>query len=135
MGGLLRDHQGQRVPRIAFTKGGGQWLESIADCGCDAAGLDWTTDIGAARRRVGDRIALQGNLDPAILTTTPDAITAEAQRILDAFGNHPGHVFNLGHGIWQQTPPDNVRELVDAVHRLSRREGAIRASKNNPDRA
>jgi uroporphyrinogen decarboxylase len=132
MAGLLREHQGRRVPRIAFTKGGGQWLEAIAGCGCDAVGLDWTTDMAGARARVGDRVALQGNLDPVVLTTTPAAITAEVQRILCAFGDHPGHVFNLGHGIWQQTPPDNVRELVDAVHRLSRRDGDP-ASKNNSD--
>jgi uroporphyrinogen decarboxylase len=108
------------VPRIAFTKGGGQWLESVAACGCDAVGLDWTTPIGVARERVGQRVALQGNLDPVLLTTTPEAIVREAGRILSAYGPHPGHVFNLGHGIWQTTPPENVAALVDAVHRISK---------------
>ena len=122
MSGLLREHDGRRVPRIAFTKGGGQWLESIAGCGCDAVGLDWTTDIGAARLRVGDRVALQGNFDPAILMTTPEAIAAEAARIVAAYGPHPGHVFNLGHGIWQHTPPDHVRILVDTVRECSSRQ-------------
>lgn len=121
MSGLIRDHEGRTVPRIVFTKGGGQWLESIADCGCDAVGLDWTTDIGAARERVGQRVALQGNFDPAILVSTPAAIEIEVTRILDRFGPHPGHVFNLGHGIWQQTPPENVRILVESVRRLSAR--------------
>jgi uroporphyrinogen decarboxylase len=121
MAGVQRQNEGRLVPRIAFTKGGGQWLDEIARCGCDAVGLDWTTDIGLARERVGNRVALQGNLDPVLLTTTPDAIVAEARRIIDSYGPHPGHVFNLGHGIWQQTPPENVFVLVDAVHRCSRR--------------
>jgi uroporphyrinogen decarboxylase len=121
MSALARQSDGVMVPRIAFTKGGGQWLERIADCGCDAVGLDWTTPIGAARERIGGRVALQGNFDPLVLTTTPEAVAAEARRILDAFGPHPGHVFNLGHGIWQTTPPDNVAVLVDTVHRHSQR--------------
>jgi uroporphyrinogen decarboxylase len=121
MSGLVRAHDGRTVPRIVFTKGGGQWLESIAGCGCDAVGLDWTTDIGAARRRVGHRVALQGNFDPAILMSTPAAIAAEATRIVAAYGSHPGHVFNLGHGIWQQTPPEHVRILVDCVRDCSAR--------------
>jgi len=121
MTALPIEHDGRRVPRIVFTKGGGQWLERIADCGCDAVGIDWTTDVGSARRRVGSRVALQGNLDPVVLTTTPAAVVAEAQRIVSAFGPHPGHVFNLGHGIWQTTPPDNVGILVDTVHEASRR--------------
>ena len=119
MSGLIREHDGRTVPRIVFTKGGGQWLESIAGCGCDAVGLDWTTDIGAARERVGHQVALQGNFDPAILMSTPAAITAEAARIVAAYGPHPGHVFNLGHGIWQQTPPEHVRILVDKVRECS----------------
>ncbi|MEO8133633.1 MAG: uroporphyrinogen decarboxylase [Betaproteobacteria bacterium] len=121
MGGLVAEHDGRKVPRIVFTKGGGQWLEQIADCGCDAAGLDWTTDIGAARLRVGHRIALQGNLDPAVLMTTSEAIATEARRIVASFGPHPGHVFNLGHGVWQHTPPENVNTLVDAVRKASAR--------------
>jgi uroporphyrinogen decarboxylase len=124
MSRLTRESDGRRVPRVVFTKGGGQWLESIAACGCDAVGLDWTTDIGDARRRVGDRVALQGNFDPAILLTTPEAIEREAARILDGYGPHPGHVFNLGHGIWQQTPPENVDILVDKVRNYSARHHA-----------
>jgi uroporphyrinogen decarboxylase len=119
MSSLPAEHEGRRVPRIVFTKGGGQWLEPIADCGCDAVGIDWTTDLADARRRVGARVALQGNLDPVVLTTTPEAIVAEVQRIVRAFGPHPGHVFNLGHGIWQTTPPDHVRLLADSVHAVS----------------
>ena len=118
---LITEHEGRRVPRIVFTKGGGQWLDAIADCGAEAVGLDWTTDIGAARQQVGHKVALQGNFDPAILMTTPEAVAAEARRIVAAFGPHPGHVFNLGHGIWQHTPPDNVRVLVDTVHAASTR--------------
>ena len=114
---LIRDHEGRRVPRIAFTKGGGQWLDDLAGCGCDALGVDWTTDLGSARNRIGARVALQGNLDPVVLTTTAEAIVAEARRIIDSFGPHPGHVFNLGHGIWQQTPPEHVAVLIYAVHR------------------
>ncbi|MEP6702241.1 MAG: uroporphyrinogen decarboxylase [Betaproteobacteria bacterium] len=121
MSALIRTAEGRIVPRIVFTKGGGQWLESIAECGADAVGVDWTTDIGAARRRIGHTVALQGNLDPAILASSPAAVVSEVARILEAFGSNDGHVFNLGHGIWQQTPPDNVHALVEAVHRLSRR--------------
>ena len=104
---------------MVFTKGGGQWLEALADCGADALGVDWTTDLGVARRRVGDRVALQGNLDPAILLTTPDVVEREASKVLASFGNGNGHVFNLGHGVSQFTPPENVAALVDAVHVLS----------------
>lgn len=119
--GLKREHEGERVPNIVFTKGGGLWLEAIADAGSDAVGLDWTMDIGRARRLVGDKVALQGNIDPNVLFAPPAAIAAEACRILDAFGNHPGHVFNLGHGISQFTPPEHVTALVDAVHTHSRK--------------
>jgi len=118
--GLHRSHGGERIPSIVFTKGGGQWLEAIADIGCDAVGLDWTTDIGSARERVGDRVALQGNMDPMALFASPEAVAEEARRVLDAYGAGPGHVFNLGHGINQYTPPDNVSVLVDAVHEHSR---------------
>ena len=118
--GLRKEADGRRVPSIVFTKGGGLWLEAMADIGCDALGLDWTVDIGDARRRVGDKVALQGNIDPSILFGTPDRIASEATAILDSFGNHPGHVFNLGHGISQFTPPEHVKVLVDTVHAHSR---------------
>ncbi len=117
--GVRKDSEGRRVPCILFTKGGGQWLELIAETGCDAAGLDWTTDIGAARRRVGDRIALQGNMDPAVLLATPDRIREEVASILNGFGPHPGHVFNLGHGITPDVDPENAGVFVEAVHSLS----------------
>jgi uroporphyrinogen decarboxylase len=118
--GLKREHDGARVPVIVFTKGCGNWLDEISRCGCDAMGLDWSVDIGAARKRVGDRVALQGNLDPMILFAEHDAIRGETKKILDGYGNNAGHVFNLGHGISQFTPPENVVVLVDAVHKLSR---------------
>jgi uroporphyrinogen decarboxylase len=118
--GLIRERDGERVPNIVFTKGGGLWIESIAAIGCDAVGLDWTMDIGRARALVGDKVALQGNLDPSILFGTPETIAAEAKRVLDAFGPHAGHVFNLGHGISQFTPPEAVSVLVDTVHQHSR---------------
>lgn len=113
--GLTRDHQGQTVPSIIFTKGGGGWLESIADTGCSAVGLDWTIDIGAARARIGTRVALQGNMDPAVLLSSPQAVQREAVTILERFGRGPGHVFNLGHGISQFTPPEHVTALIEAV--------------------
>jgi len=113
---LHRTQDGQTVPRIVFTKGGGQWLEALADCGADALGIDWSTDLGAARKRVGERVALQGNLDPAILLTTADVVRNEVKKVLASFGQGSGHVFNLGHGISKITPPENVAALVDAVH-------------------
>lgn len=119
--GLKREHDGMRVPSIVFTKGGGLWLEAIADIGCDAVGLDWTIDIGDARRRVGDKVALQGNLDPSVLFASPEVIAAEVAKILASYGNGSGHVFNLGHGISQFTPPENAAALVEAVHALSRK--------------
>jgi uroporphyrinogen decarboxylase len=103
-----------------FTKGGGQWLERIAECGCDAVGIDWTTDIGAARRRIGGRVAVQGNLDPVVLLATPAAVEAQARSVIAAAGSAPGHIFNLGHGILPSTPPENVAVLVDCVHAASR---------------
>jgi uroporphyrinogen decarboxylase len=118
--GLVREAGGQRVPSIVFTKGGGQWLEAIADIGCDAVGLDWTTDLGDARRRVGTRVALQGNLDPNVLFSDAETVRREAGKVLASFGKGPGHVFNLGHGISQFTPPENAGALVSAVHELSR---------------
>jgi uroporphyrinogen decarboxylase len=128
---LIRQQNGERVPSIVFTKGGGLWLESIADIGCDAIGVDWTIDIGEARRRVGHQVALQGNLDPGVLFATPETIAAEAGKVLASYGaDGTGHVFNLGHGISQFTPPENVTALVDAVHTRSRllRSGTDRKS-------
>ncbi|PZP33867.1 MAG: uroporphyrinogen decarboxylase [Roseateles depolymerans] len=122
------EHGGQRIPRILFTKGGGLWLDEIAAAGADVVGLDWTMNLGQARARVGDRVALQGNLDPNVLFAPPAAVRAEARAVLDSFGrpqradgNWGGHVFNLGHGISQFTPPEAVAELVDEVHQHSRR--------------
>lgn len=115
----LRD-RAAAVPTIVFTRGGGQWLERIADSGCDAIGLDWMTDISAARARVGSRVALQGNLDPMTLFATPAAIESEARAILRAAGPAPGFVFNLGHGIAPDTPPESVAALVACVHAESR---------------
>jgi len=121
--GLIREHDGEVVPSIVFTKGGGQWLEEIAAIGCDAVGLDWTSSLAESRRRVADRVALQGNLDPIALFASPEAIAQEARRVLDDFhaaGPGGGHVFNLGHGISQFTPPQNVSVLVNTVHEYSR---------------
>ncbi len=119
LAGLTREREGRVVPRILFTKGGGLWLESIAEAGADALGVDWQTPLGDARRRVGERVALQGNLDPMALFGTPDAIRDEARRVLRAYGAGPGHVFNLGHGVSQHTNPEHVAALVEAVHRFS----------------
>ena len=123
LGQLIRHHEGRRVPAIVFTKGGGLWLEAIAASGPDVIGLDWTIDMAAARSRLGPRVALQGNLDPSILFGTPEAVRDEAVACLNALagtGSLNGHVFNLGHGISQYTPPENVTALVDAVHLHSR---------------
>jgi uroporphyrinogen decarboxylase len=117
--GLIREHDGRKVPVILFTKGGGQWLEAMAETGADALGLDWATDIGAARARVGNRVALQGNMDPSVLYGTPSRIRAEVAAILAAFGPGNGHVFNLGHGISQFADPEHARAFVGAVHELS----------------
>ena len=119
LSGLTRESGARRVPSILFTKGGGAWLEAVAASGCDAVGLDWTVDAAAARARVGARVALQGNLDPAALFAPPDAVRREARRVLDAFGPAPGHVFNLGHGISQHTPVESVAALVDEVRTYS----------------
>ena len=116
---LPREADGRKVPVIVFTKGGGQWLEAIADCGADAVGLDWTTDIGAARERVGDRVCLQGNMDPTLLNASPERIREEVAQILTSFGEGNGHVFNLGHGITPGINPDHVAAMVDAVVALS----------------
>ena len=118
--GLIKHHEGRQIPCVVFTKGGGNWLEATASIGADAVGLDWSTDIGDARRRVGEKVALQGNLDPFALFGTPDSIRTEVTRVLEGFGPGSGHVFNLGHGISQFTPPENVAVLVEAVHAQSR---------------
>ena len=120
LGEVKREHAGVRVPRIVFTKGGGPWLESIAGCGCDCVGLDWTVSLADARRRVGEHVSLQGNLDPAVLFSSPQVIHEETKKALASFGAGSGHVFNLGHGISQFTPPEHVSALVDAVHEFSR---------------
>lgn len=123
---LKREHEGRRVPVILFTKGGGPWLEAMSHSGADALGVDWTVNLGAAREQVGHRVALQGNLDPAILFAPPDSIAAQARAVLESFGPVAanaavGHVFNLGHGISQFTPPEHVAALVEAVHAHSRK--------------
>ena len=117
--GLIRERDGQRIPVVFFTKGGAVWLERIAQCGADALGVDWTISLTQARARVGDQVALQGNLDPSILYAEPHVITREVERVLAEFGHGSGHVFNLGHGIHPQIPPEHVQVMVDAVHRLS----------------
>jgi uroporphyrinogen decarboxylase len=114
------------APIIVFSKGAGACLEDIADCGCDAVGIDWATDLGDARARIGGRVALQGNLDPAVLVASPDAVRRETEAVLARFGDGPGHVFNLGHGIQPHTSPENVAVLVDTVHEASRRYHASR---------
>ncbi|WP_434457726.1 uroporphyrinogen decarboxylase [Stutzerimonas urumqiensis] len=119
--GLIREQDGRRIPVILFTKNGGLWLERMADAGADALGLDWTCDIGEARRRVGDKVALQGNMDPSVLYAKPAAIRAEVARILEAYGGGNGHVFNLGHGITPQVDPAHAGAFIEAVHELSAR--------------
>lgn len=119
---LLHTHYNdKKIPTILFTKGGSKWLEQIADTGCSGIGVDWEISLHDARARVGDRVALQGNMNPACLLDTPDAIRLEAKKVLDSFGAGAGHVFNLGHGITPDVPPDHVSVLVDAVHELSQR--------------
>ena len=116
---LPREADGRRVPVIVFTKGGGQWLEAIAECGADAVGLDWTTDIGDARQRIGHKVALQGNMDPAMLNASPERIREEVATILAAYGEGAGHIFNLGHGVTPSINPEHVAAMVDAVVELS----------------
>ena len=116
---LPTEADGRRVPVIVFTKGGGQWLNAIADCGAQAVGIDWTTDIGTARSLVGERVALQGNMDPMMLFASPQRIREEVGTILSGFGHGSGHVFNLGHGITPGVNPDHVTAFVDAVQELS----------------
>ena len=117
--GLIKEQDGRQVPVILFTKGGGQWLEAMADTGATALGLDWTTDIAKARARVGDRVALQGNLDPAILLASPERIRAEVGTLLESFGSGSGHIFNLGHGVTPQVDPAHAGAMFDAVVELS----------------
>ncbi len=133
---LKREHGGVRIPQIVFTKGGGLWLDEIAALGADVVGLDWTVDLGKARTRVGDRVALQGNIDPNVLFAPPERIREEVTATLESFGpptradgRTDGHVFNLGHGISQHTPPEHVAVLVDTVHEVSRRLRAPAASR------
>lgn len=117
--GLIRENEGRQVPVILFTKNGGQWLEAIADTGATALGLDWTTDIGIARQRVGDRVALQGNMDPTMLYASPQRIREEVASILARYGTGSGHVFNLGHGITPEVDPEHARVFIESVHELS----------------
>ena len=117
--GLIKQADGRDVPVILFTKGGGLWLEAMADTGCDCLGLDWSVDLGAAHQRVGDKVALQGNMDPAILRAKPEVIRGEVKRILGSLGQNDGHVFNLGHGITPDINPDNAKIFIDAVHEFS----------------
>lgn len=117
--GLTKSHDGRKVPSIVFTKGGALWLEAQANIGADALGLDWSVDIGSARARVGAKVALQGNLDPAILLSTPDAIRQEVSNILASYGHGSGHVFNLGHGITQWTDPEHAAAMLQAVKSMS----------------
>ena len=107
------------IPVILFTKQGGAWLESIAETGCTAIGLDWTVDIGAAKQRVGQQVSLQGNLDPMLLFAKPEVIQREIEIILSAYGSTSGHIFNLGHGIDKDTPIEHVEVFINTVHELS----------------
>jgi uroporphyrinogen decarboxylase len=117
--GLAREHEGQRIPLILFTKGGGAWLPRMAASGCDALGVDWTTDLATARAAVKDSVALQGNLDPNSLYASPAAIRAEVAKVLASYGRGHGHVFNLGHGIHPAIPPEHAGAMIAAVHELS----------------
>lgn len=119
--GLIKENEGRRVPVILFTKNGGLWLESMAASGADALGLDWTQDIGSARQRVGSQVALQGNMDPTMLYASPERIRQEVKTILDRFGDHPGHVFNLGHGITPEVDPENAGAFIRAVREFSQK--------------
>jgi uroporphyrinogen decarboxylase len=117
---LKRKNEGRKVPVILFTKNGGQWLEAMTDTGADALGLDWTTDLDDARRRVGDQVALQGNLDPSVLYASPKHIREQVAKVLASFGKGSGHVFNLGHGIHPGIKPEHAGAMIEAVHELSR---------------
>jgi uroporphyrinogen decarboxylase len=119
VGGLTSEAEGRKVPVILFTKGGSQWLEAMVDTGADALGIDWSTNIGEARHRVGDHVALQGNLDPTALYATPDIIREKVAAVLQSYGPGSGHVFNLGHGINPDVDPEHVGAMINAVHELS----------------
>ena len=119
LAGLQREKDGQAIPVILFTKGAGELLADMAQSGCDALGVDWTTDLAVARELTGDKVALQGNLNPSVLRESPDAVEEGVAEVLASYGKGPGHVFNLGHGITPDIDPDNLAVLVDAVHRLS----------------
>lgn len=117
--GLTREADGRRVPVVLFTKNGGQWLSDMAQTGCDGLGVDWTMDLSDAKARVAGRAALQGNLDPSALYGSPESIRLEVKKVLDSFGEGPGHVFNLGHGIHQFVNPDHLGVMVEAVREFS----------------
>ena len=117
--GLIKENAGRQVPSIVFTKNGGLWLEQIVTAGSDCVGLDWTIEIAEARKRIGDKVALQGNMDPSVLYGSAEVIRAEVVRILEGFGHGSGHVFNLGHGIALDVDPDHAKVFIDAVHELS----------------
>jgi uroporphyrinogen decarboxylase len=117
--GLTREAEGRRVPVVLFTKNGGQWLDRMSQTGCDALGVDWTTDLADARRAVGGRVALQGNLDPCVLYASPERIREEVAAVLASYGHGNGHVFNLGHGITPDVNPEHAGAMVAAVHELS----------------
>ncbi len=117
--GLIREREGRKVPVIVFTKNGAPWFDQIVDSGADAIGLDWTVDIGDVRRRFGDRVALQGNMDPSVLYASPSRIRAEVASILESYGHGSGHVFNLGHGITPEVDPEHARAFIESVHELS----------------
>ena len=121
--GLVREADGRRVPVVLFTKNGGAWLDAMADTGCDGLGVDWTTDLATARQLTGDRVALQGNLDPSVLYGSPQSIRRNVARVLESYGEGPGHVFNLGHGIHQHVNPEHLEVMVEAVRELSARRG------------
>lgn len=118
---LACDNKGEQVPLILFTKNGGQWLELLASTGCQAIGVDWQVNMGEARERIQGKVALQGNMNPEIMLRKPEEIEANVAQILAEYGHGSGHIFNLGHGITPDVPPENVAILVDAVHSLSRK--------------
>lgn len=118
--GLIRENEGRKVPITLFTKGGGLWLEAIADTGCDAVGLDWSVDIREAKKRIGHKVALQGNMDPSVLYAPAARIEQEVKNILAGFGEGSGHVFNLGHGIHQDVPTESPKVFVNAIHEFSK---------------
>ena len=118
---VTREHMGNKVPLVLFTKNGGQWLDRMADTGCDALGVDWTTELSDAKAKVKGKVALQGNLDPSALYGSAEQIHQEVKKVLDSFGSDPGHVFNLGHGIHQYVDPDNLAAMIDSVKTLSAR--------------